>query len=147
MSDKIVLQLLKEQGKKDVQTILGDVSAFDAAVRMKSKKVGALAVVNEKDELIGIVSERDINNKVAALDKLASQVQVSEIMTKKVAVVFLTTNLKDCEDKMKEFHIRHLPVLDKGKLVGIISIRDLLVSTREEQEQLVDHLKRFIGHA
>jgi len=112
---------------------------------MRAKNIGALAVVNEKVDLVGIVSERDVNNKVAALNKLSVEVQVSEIMTKKVAVVFLTTNLKECEETMKDLHVRHLIVMDKGKLVGIVSIRDLLVSTREELEDIVRHLKHYIG--
>ncbi|KKQ92131.1 MAG: hypothetical protein UT58_C0011G0008 [Microgenomates group bacterium GW2011_GWC1_39_7b] len=145
MSDKIVLQLFKEMGQREVHTISEDATALDAARMMRAKNIGALAVVNEKVDLVGIVSERDVNNKVAALNKLSVEVQVSEIMTKKVAVVFLTTNLKECEETMKDLHVRHLIVMDKGKLVGIVSIRDLLVSTREELEDIVRHLKHYIG--
>jgi CBS domain-containing protein len=144
MSDKVVVQLLKEMGPKEIQTISPEATAQEAAFLMKTKGVGALVVV-EDGKVVGIVSERDNSNKVVALDKRGSEIKVSEIMTTKVESVGLTTNLEECEERMERLHIRHLPVIDKGSLIGIVSIRDLLVSTREEEKQLVDHLKHFIG--
>lgn len=145
MSNKIVSQLLAERGPREAQTIRPDATARQAAAMMSDLKVGSLVVVEKTGEVVGIVSERDLVDKVNAVNKLASTVSVSEIMTRDVEAVFLTTNLRECEEKMERLHIRHLPVLDKGALVGVISIRDLLVSTRAEQEELVRVIRDYTG--
>ncbi|KKU10705.1 MAG: hypothetical protein UX13_C0005G0018 [Candidatus Woesebacteria bacterium GW2011_GWB1_45_5] len=145
MSEKIVNDLLREIGPKPIYTIRPDNSVRDAARVMADLNVGALAVVDEDGKMVGIISERDCSQKVAAFDVNAYTTRVSRIMTKDVKTVSRNTNLKECEDLMREHGIRHLPVMENEELVAIISIRDLLVSTREELENLVHHLKTFIG--
>lgn len=145
MSTKIVDQLLKELGQTEVYSVSSESTAYAASNLMGDKNVGAL-VVMDNGKLVGIISERDINRKVSALDFRSTQVRVADIMTKKVQAVGLQTNLEECEDLMKEWNVRHLPVVDKGKVVGMISIRDLMVSTRQEEMQFRQHLEEYLRH-
>lgn len=145
MSDKIVNDLLRELGERLVFTIHPESPVKEAAQLMEEHKVGALVVVNGVDEVVGIVSERDIAIKIVAHNMNPSTTNVGDIMTSEVVTASRTTNLKECEVRMEEYHIRHLPVTDHGDLIAVVSIRDLLVSTRSELENLVDHLKKLMG--
>lgn len=145
MSTKIVNDLLRELGPKEVVTISPKDSVMDAAISMVVNRVGALVVVDDEGAVVGIISERDIVIKLVASRLDADMNKVEEIMTENVRTVSRQTNLKECEDIMKELHIRHLPVMDNGKLIAVVSIRDLLVSTRAEQEELVRLIRDYTG--
>lgn len=143
MSQKTVFVLLREMGQREPHTVHRMVSVAEAANLLAEYDVGALIVVDSQG-VVGVISERDIARKVAANDLNATETLVEDVMSEKVISVTPFTNLKECEDLMRENGIRHLPVVDNGQLIAVISIRDLLVSTRLEQEQLVADLKGYI---
>ncbi len=106
-------------------------SVYEAARKMKEHHVGALLVQIE-DTLVGIVSERDYVRKVILDYKTSQQTKVSEIMSQDVVKVAPSDTIDECIDLMRHHHIRHLPVVDRGRPVGIISLRDLFLEVIEE---------------
>lgn len=142
MSQKTVAMLLKEMGQKSVYSISADETVRRLAHLLDKWGVGALVVFTE-NKIVGIVSERDIVKKVVHLGRDYSTL-VSDVMTTDIVSVTPHTILEECERLMKRKGFRHLPVIDQGILVAVISIRDLLVSTRLEQEQLIGYLKGYI---
>jgi len=145
MSEKIVNDLLRELGERETLTISPEKSVGEAARKMTLWDVGALVVTDTDGKVVGIVSERDFRTKVVPHNVDSNVAKVETIMTRKVETVSRNTNLKECEDKMKDLHIRHLPVVENGELIAVVSIRDLLVSTREELQSLVRDLKNYIS--
>jgi CBS domain-containing protein len=111
---------------------------------MADRHVGALPVVRG-EELVGVVSERDYARKVVLLGRSSAETPVWEIMTSPVITVTRDTTVQDCMQLVTDRRIRHLPVLEKNKLVGIISIGDLVRAVIEEQQQTIDHLEKFIS--
>lgn len=142
MSTKIVSTLLQELGKREIYATHPHDTVRHLAHSLTNLKIGAMVVLDTDNRLMGIVSERDIVTKVVHMGR--KEALVKDIMSKNVISVTPLTNLKECEDLMKEYSIRHLPVVDNGRVLAVISIRDLLVSTRLEQEQLVEHYKNYI---
>lgn len=143
MSEKTVRMVLKEMGTHPVHSIGVGASVSDVAKLLAKHNVGALIVMND-ETLAGIVSERDITKRLVAEGLDAFLTKVERIMTSEVISVTPHTNLKECEDLMKEKGIRHLPVMENGVVMAMISIRDLLVSTRKEQEEMADHLRGYM---
>ena len=109
---------------------------------LKEKGVGALPVVSD-GILVGIVSERDIACKVVAEDMKPLYTLVCDVMTPNPTFVSLEENLEDCLDLMETGKFRHLPVLDQQKLVGMISIRDILIALLKEKDDLTSHYERY----
>lgn len=144
MSNKTVRMLLQELGPKELYSVQVDNNILTVSTLLEAYGVAALVVLHH-DKLVGIISERDLVRKVLsnALDPKATS--VSQIMTSDVVTVTPFTNLKECEDLMRERKIRHLPVVENGRVIAVISIRDLLVSTRQELEQLVRDLEKYIN--
>lgn len=118
-------------------------TAQEAAKIMKAKNIGALLVVGE-GKLLGIVSERDIVRKVDALGKNASRVPVFEIMTWHPDTVTPFTDLVDCMALMEKKGFRHVPVMQGEEIVGIVSIRDILVALVRHQELIAMNLQAYI---
>ncbi len=110
---------------------------------LTDKGVGALPVVRD-GKLVGIISERDIVTKVVAKRLSPQHTTVMEVMTPNPSVVFLSYDLEECLDMMERGKFRHLPVIDNYKLIGMISIRDILVALVKEKENLAEHFQRFI---
>lgn len=137
-----VRDLLESKGK-DVWTITPEKTVYDALVLMAAKKIGALVVV-EKNEIRGIISERDYARKVILKGKSSADTPVREIMTSKVAYVGPDKNVHECMALMTELTVRHLPVLDNGNLVGIVSIGDVVKSVISDQQFVIDQLKSYI---
>jgi len=116
-----------------------------AAIQMMADKhIGALPVVRD-NELIGIVSERDYARKVILMGRSSSDTPVWQIMSSPVKTVSPDADVHQCMEIMTEMRIRHLPVLDKNKLVGMISIGDLVKAVIEEQQQTITQLERYIA--
>jgi CBS domain-containing protein len=111
---------------------------------MADKHIGALPVVRD-DELIGIVSERDYARKVILLGRSSSDTPVWQIMSSPVETVSPDDVVHRCMEIMTERRIRHLPVVEQGKLIGIISIGDLVKAVIEEQQQTITQLERYIA--
>jgi CBS domain-containing protein len=129
---------------KDVWTIGPEEPVLEAIQVMADKRIGALPVLRD-DQLVGIVSERDYARKVILLGRSSSDTPVWQIMTSDVVTVSPDDAVHRCMEIMTEKRIRHLPVVDKGKLIGIISIGDLVKAVIEEQQQTIDQLERYIA--
>src|SRR4051812_21954015 len=113
--------LLKNKTKLPILSIAPDASAFDAMKMMAEYNVGALLVFNADGSVAGIVSERDFARKLEVQGHSAKDTQVREIMTDKVLYVESTQSLEECMALLSEKHIRHLPVFEDGKLIGMLS--------------------------
>lgn len=137
-----VNQLLQTKGHH-VWTVSPDTSMFDALKLMAAHDIGALVVV-EDEAVVGIVSERDYARKIVLHGKTSKDTPVSEIMTQKVFFVRPEQSIEDCMAQMTERHIRHLPVLNGGQLVGVISIGDVVKAIISEQEFMIAQLEQYI---
>lgn len=138
----IVKQIIQTKGDL-VWTVKPDTSVFDALKIMAEKDIGALLVV-ENEEIAGIFSERDYARKLELLGKTSKDTSVEQLMTDRVFCVSMATTVGECMALMTEKRIRHLPVIDDGKLVGFISIGDVVKSIIAEQEYLIEHLESYI---
>jgi len=140
---KTVAQLLALKTQQDVYTIAPDAWVLDALRLMAEKNVGALPVMCD-GELVGIVSERDYARKVALEGRSSYATPVSEIMTEAVIIVLPQQTVGDCMQMMTDHHLRHLPVMGNGKLIGLLSIGDLVKATTVQQAELIRHLEGYI---
>ena len=128
---------------KSVWTIGPEEPVLAAIQVMADKHIGALPVVRD-EELVGIVSERDYARKVILRGKSSHDVPVREIMTADVVTVDPTRTVEECMSLMTERRIRHLPVCENEKLVGLVSIGDLVKEVIAEQEQTIRQLESYI---
>jgi CBS domain-containing protein len=138
----IVRQILKSKGDQ-VFTIHPDACVFDALQAMAEKKIGALLVL-EGGKVVGILSERDYARKVLLEGRSSKETPVRQIMTERVIGVTPATTVQECMALMTEQRIRHLPVMENERLIGVISIGDVVKSIIEEQEYLIEHLENYI---
>ena len=134
------LLALKDSG---VITTHPESSVLKALQMMADHNVGALPVV-KAEHLVGIFSERDYARKVVLLGKNSTQTSVSEIMSEKVYTVDPDSTVEDCMHMMSDKRIRHLPVLEGSKLVGILSIGDLVKTIIQEQSFHIEQLESYI---
>jgi CBS domain-containing protein len=139
---KTVSQLLQGKGGS-VLSVTPESSVFAALKLMAEKNVGALLVMNG-DTLRGIMSERDYARKVILLGKSSHELAVRDIMSDKVVSVTPKQTVDDCMGLMTGRRVRHLPVLDNGRVVGVLSIGDLVKAVIEEQQQTIQQLESYI---
>jgi len=141
-----VSDILKSKAKQ-LWTILPDVSVLDALKLMAEKEIGALMVVDKKGKVFGIMTERDYARKIALKGKQSVDTSVKEIMTPvaKMYTVKPDTPVDDCMVLMTGKHIRHVPIFDAGKFVGLISIGDVVKSTISQKDTLINQLSDYIG--
>ncbi|HEY6446671.1 MAG TPA: CBS domain-containing protein [Acidobacteriaceae bacterium] len=119
-------------------------SVYDAVVMMADKQIGALLVMND-DQLLGIVSERDYARKVVLLGRSSHETPVTEIMSSPVATVTPDATVGDCMRMVTERRFRHLPVVENGKVTGMVSIGDLVNWVVTEQQATIRHLEAWIA--
>ena len=137
-------QLLMQKGR-EIITIAPTASILDAIKLMDEKKIGALLVLNTRGKIAGFFAERDCFRKVLLDGKLPAQVQVKTAMTHKVIYVSPETTVDECMALMTEKRIRHMPVLDtEQKVLGIISIGDLVKFVASEQDAMIRNLEKYI---
>ena len=138
----IVSQILQSKGDQ-VWTIGPQATVFDALKLMAEKEVGALIVL-EAGKVIGIFSERDYARKVILEGRSSKDTLVEKIMTRQVISVDPDTTVEVCMGLMTDRHIRHLPVITNDRLVGVVSIGDIVKAVVAEQKYLISHLENYI---
>ena len=131
------------QKSSDVASIHSGATVFEAITLMAEKNVGALPVM-EKGRLVGMISERDYTRKVAIKGKSSKQTWVREIMSEHLTVTAPGHTIEECMRLMTEKHIRHLPVMDGDKMVGIVSIGDLVKWIISVQAETIEQLQNYI---
>jgi CBS domain-containing protein len=139
---KTVMQLLQAKGG-GAHSIAPDARVIDALKLMAEKDVGALVVV-DNGKLAGILSERDYARKVILHGKSSHDIPVREIMTDKVLTVQPRQTVEECMALMTNKRVRHLPVIDGERLIGVLSIGDLVKEVIADQEQTIKQLESYI---
>ncbi|MEE8608200.1 MAG: CBS domain-containing protein [Nitrospiraceae bacterium] len=139
---KTVRHILQDKGH-NIWHITPDALVVDALKLMAEKEVGSLLVLDE-GKLVGIVSERDYARKVILKGKSSLDTPVREIMTPKVISVRLENTIEECMALMTDKHIRHLPVVVDEKVVGVVSIGDVVKAELAEKDFLIKQLKNYI---
>ena len=140
---KPVAQLLKANDQSNFLRVAPDVSVFVALELLSTLRVGALMVM-DGERLIGIFSERDYCRKVALKGRNSRETTVADIMTSEVFTVPSTTGTRTCMALMNEKHFRHLPVVDGGKVLGLISMRDIMADVIAEHEFTINQLETYV---
>lgn len=139
-----VADILKSKGDAVVHAIEPDDSVFEALQRMADKGIGALLVM-QGDEVVGIVTERDYARKVALKGRASALTQVRDVMTTSVMFVEPAQTSDECMALMTDNRLRHLPVMQNGRLVGLISIGDLVKDIISEQKFVIEQLEHYIS--
>lgn len=140
-----IRNILKEKGST-VHSVSPDMSVFDALQTMADVNVGAL-VVKDGERLAGIVSERDYARKVILKGRSSLETTVAEIMSTRVICARPEQTVEDCMGLMTAKAVRHLPVLERGQVIGIVSIGDLVKAIIGEQQLIIEQLESYIhGH-
>ncbi len=140
---KTVREILLNKGR-NIWSVSPDSTVFDALKVMAEKSIGALLVIDDEGETVGIMSERDYARKIILLGKTSKETQVKEIMSSNVIYVTPGRSCEECMALMTNKRIRHLPVLDNGKLIGFISIGDVVKAVLDEKEFVIDQLVHYI---
>ncbi|NML86106.1 CBS domain-containing protein [Polaromonas sp.] len=138
-----VADILKSKADPAVHTIAPLTSVFDALQRMAEKGIGALLVL-EGDAIVGIVTERDYARKIVLMGRTSALTLVRDVMTSPVMFVGPAQTGEQCMALMTDNRLRHLPVIDDGKLVGLISIGDLVKNIISEQKFVIEQLEHYI---
>ena len=141
---KSVASILKSKPDPTVYTIAPAASVFDALELMAEKGIGAL-VVTEGEQVVGVITERDYARKVILMARSSKETPVRDIMTSPVMYVRPDHTSEQCMVLMTENRLRHLPVMDSGKLVGLISIGDLVKDIISEQKFIIEQLEHYIS--
>jgi len=139
---KLVKQLLEAKGH-DVLSISPEASVLDAVRLMAQKSVGALTVM-EGSTLVGVITERDYARKVILKGRASDSTTIREIMTSEVITTTGDESVEKCMNMMTDGRMRHLPVVDNGDVVGIISIGDLVKAVIADQKEEIEHLEHYI---
>lgn len=140
---KTVAEILKAKGDSTVHAIEPTATVFDAVQLMAQKNIGAVLVMKQ-DKIVGILTERDYARKVVLMARSSKDTPLRDIMTTSVIYVRPDQTSEECMALMTENRMRHLPVIDKGKLVGLISIGDLVKGIISEQKFIIEQLEHYI---
>jgi len=140
---KRISHILKSKAIQSVYSIAPSATVFDAVTLMSQRNVGALLVM-ETTDVVGIVSERDCVWRMVPSGRSPNETQVCEIMSAPVQYVPSTHTNEECMALMTDKRLRHLPVIDEGRLVGLISIGDLVKDIISEQNFIIEQLEHYI---
>ena len=139
-----VAQILGSKPDRAVHTMEPTASAHEAVRLMVDKNIGALVVV-ERGQVVGIVSERDYTRRLVLLSRSPKDTPLRDIMSSPVMYVHLQQTSDECMALMTENRLRHLPVMDDGRLIGLVSIGDLVKATISEQQFIIEQLEHYIS--
>lgn len=142
---KTVAELLRGKPDRAVYSVAPDSSVLEAAALMQRQNIGALLVLDAEQRLVGIVSERDLVRKMLLAERSARTTPVHAIMTPALPAVHPAQSNEDCMALMTNERLRHLPVIDAGRLVGLLSIGDLVKDLLSEQEFIIHQLEHYIA--
>ncbi|MDO8266872.1 MAG: CBS domain-containing protein [Moraxellaceae bacterium] len=140
---KTVADILRSKANAQIYTIWPSATVLEALTLMADKGIGAL-IVMENDKVAGILSERDYARKIALMERSSYTTEVSEIMTSNVMTVSPGQTIEFCMELMTEKRLRHLPVLEDDKLIGLISIGDLVKDIISDQQSMIRQLEQYI---
>jgi CBS domain-containing protein len=129
---------------RDIWSIAPDSSVFEALEMMAEKNISGLLIL-ENDNLVGIFTERDYARKLILKGKFSKDTKVSDLMTKNILYVEPSNTLEDCMKLMTGKRVRHLPVLENGRLIGILTIGDLVKLIISEQQTTIHQLENYIS--
>ncbi|HNO98739.1 MAG TPA: CBS domain-containing protein [Ferruginibacter sp.] len=138
-----VADILQAKGNI-IYSVTGSTTVYEAIKVMGEKNIGALLVL-EGGKLTGILSERDYARKVVLKGKASRETSVSDIMTADVITVMPSDTIETCMELMTQKHIRHLPIVESGNVLGMISIGDVVNAIIRMQKETIEHLKSYIA--
>lgn len=141
---KTAAHILQSKAIQTIHAIAPDASVFDAVKLMAQENIGALLVM-EGTKVVGLVTERDYARKIALMPRSSREVRVREVMSSQVLYVRPERTSDECMALMTENRVRHLPVMDGEKLLGIISIGDMVKDIISEQQFIIQQLQHYIS--
>jgi CBS domain-containing protein len=139
-----VAQILKSKSDPTVYWIDPGASVLEAIKVMAEKNIGAL-MVKEGENIVGVLTERDYARKIVLMARSSMDTPVRDVMTAKVICVGPERTSEECMALMTENRVRHLPVMDKGRMVGLVSIGDLVKDVISEQKFVIEQLEQYIA--
>jgi CBS domain-containing protein len=139
-----IRQILQSKKIDTIYSVTSKTSVYDALVLMSEKNIGAVMIIDD-GKLTGIFSERDYARKIILKGKHSDDTSVSEVMTAKVITIDTDKKLEDAMQIMSDKHIRHIPVVEGEKLIGIISINDVVSSIIKDQKERIASLEGYIS--
>lgn len=140
---RTVQDLIKNKGGEGVWTISPGATVYEAIQLMANKNIGALLVKDGRD-VVGIITERDYTRKIVLLGRSSATTPVSEVMTRNVVYVEPTETVENCMALMTYSRFRHLPVIQGRKLIGLISIGDVVKAMIDDKEFIIDELVKYV---
>jgi CBS domain-containing protein len=141
-----VSKLLEKKASNEITGLPPTATVLEAARKMDSRSVGAMLVI-DNGRLVGIFTERDLMRRVVVAERDPASVTLEEVMTSPVACANPDTHVDEVRDVIRRQRIRHLPVVDDGKVIGMVSIGDLNRAQHETHEQTIQYLEQFISRA
>jgi CBS domain-containing protein len=137
-----VKDILQEKGSQ-VYAVAPDATVYEALQRMAEENVGALMVM-EGERMVGLISERDYARKIVLKGKISKDVAVREIMSTQMVTIGPDQDVEGCMELMTDKRVRHLPVFDAGRLIGLISIGDIVNTIIRHKEEIIEQLEDYI---
>jgi CBS domain-containing protein len=137
-----VADILKRKGSH-VETVQSELTVIDALRLMAEKNIGSVAIA-QNDKFIGLMTERDYSRKVILKGRSSSETTVGEIMNTEYPPVVGNDSIEHCMELMSSNNLRYLPVVEQGRLAGIISINDVVTETILTQKETIEHLQNYI---
>ena len=141
---KLVRHLLDAKGT-NVVSISPSASVFDAIKLMADESIGSLIVIDAGGKIVGIVTERDYARKVIIQDRSSKDTRVEEIMSTDVMTATSDDSVRSCMERMTENKVRHLPVVEDGRVIAMVSIGDLVQAVIADQQEEIEHLEHYIS--
>ena len=138
-----VRQLLDEKGY-EIHSVTSETTVYDTIKLMSERGIGAVLVI-DNERIAGILSERDYTRKIVLKNRSSKDTQVREIMTEEVIFVTPDQHIEDCMEKMSHYHIRHMPVLENDKPIGMLSVMDVMRNILSQKELLISQLESYIS--